>query len=92
MGMQLHGFTYHVGDLLETAVIHIVKRLQDSALDRLQAVINIRDCPLFNDIRGILDEVFIKELVELPKISIIFHGGVNTVDFYNQAGKALKKS
>jgi hypothetical protein len=63
-----------------------MKCLQDAALDRLQAVIDIRDRTLFDYIRSILDEVFIKELMEFSKISSFFHGVVATVDFYNLAG------
>ena len=92
MGMQFHGLADHVGYLLEAAVIHIIQRLQDAALYRLQAVIYIGDSALFDDIRGILHEIFIKEFVEFPEISTIFHGGVNRVDFYNLPVRDFKKN
>ena len=91
MGMQLHGLADHVGHLLEPAVIHIMQRLQDAALYRFQAVTHVRNGTLFDYIRGILHEIFIKKLMEFSKISNIFHGVVNRVDFYSMPCEEFEK-
>src|SRR5210317_661608 len=90
MGMQLHGLTDHVGYLLETAVIHIIQRLQNAALDRLQAVTHVRDGTLFNNIGGILHEILIKEFMEFSQIGSIVHGVVNRVNFSTLTSGEIK--
>jgi hypothetical protein len=81
MGVQFHGLADDVGHFLETAVIHVVQRLQDAALDRLQAVVYVGDRPLLDNIGGILNEVFVKEFMEFSQISSFFHGNVLSVEY-----------
>ena len=73
MGVQLHGLPNHIGDLLKTAIIHIIQRLQNTTLNRLQAVTHVRDGTFFNDIRSILHKILIKEFMEFSKVCYIFH-------------------
>ena len=73
MGMQLHGFSDHIGNLLETAIIHIIQGLQNTTLNRLQAVTHVRDGTFFNYIGSILHEILIKEFMEFSEVSYIFH-------------------
>ena len=74
MGMKLHGLPNHIGYFLKTAIIHIIQGLQNTTLNRLQAITHVRDGTFFNYIGSILHEVLVKELVEFSEISNIFHG------------------
>lgn len=80
MWVELHGITNYIGHFVEPAIIHIMQGLQDAALHRFQAIGNVRDGAFFDDIRGIVHEVFIKELMQLAiigetvhKLNQIFH-------------------
>ena len=60
--------------------------LENPSLNRFQPVVYIGNGALFNDIRGILDEIFIKEFMELAEVFRVFHG----LFLYVQLGKLLK--
>ena len=61
--MVFHGGADHVRDLVERAVVHLpVERPQDSALDGLQAVVDVGDRAVLDDIGRILDEVAVHHL------------------------------
>ena len=60
--MVVHRGTDHVGDLVETAVIHLDHCVQDSPLDRLKAVLDVGDCPVLDDIGGIFYEVLSEQV------------------------------
>ncbi len=64
MGMELHGFADDVGDLMETAVIHIVQGLQYAALNRFKTIVKMSGIARsLNDIGGVFEEILVEELV-----------------------------
>ena len=75
VGMEFHGFADHIGNLLEPAVVHVMQGLQNAALHRFQAVVNIGNRALLDDIRGILDEILVKESMEFAQLGVfgLFH-------------------
>ena len=83
MGMQLHGLSDHIGNLLKTAIIHIIQRLQNTTLNRLKTITHVRDGTFFDYIGSILHEILIKEFMEFSKVSYyVFHEMAYKLDFY----------
>jgi alpha-D-ribose 1-methylphosphonate 5-triphosphate synthase subunit PhnL len=62
--MELHRLPHHIGDLVKTAVLHIEQGLENPALHRFQAVVNIGNGPLADDIGGVLKEILLEELLK----------------------------
>ena len=60
----------HVRDLVERAVVHLVERPQDTALDGFQAVVDVRDGAVLDDVGGVLDEVAVHHLPQ----ALVRHG------------------
>ena len=56
MGVQGHGLSDGIGHLVETPVIHLEERLHDPSLDRLEAVVQMRDRPVKNHITCVLEK------------------------------------
>ena len=62
--MILHRVTDDVGDLDEAAVVLLVQRPQDAPLHRLQAVGQVRDGAVADDIGGVIEEPAIHPRVQ----------------------------
>jgi hypothetical protein len=45
-----------VGDLVEAAVVHFLQRVEDAALDGLEAVVDVRDGALEDDVAGVVEK------------------------------------
>ena len=52
----LHRVTDDVGDLVEASIVFLLQRMQDATLNGFQTIIDMRDCPLENDIAGIVEK------------------------------------
>jgi pilus assembly protein TadC len=64
MGMVLHAMSDNVGNLIESAIILFVERMQNTPLDRFQAILQLGDRPVTNDVRSVLDEIFVDQILE----------------------------
>ena len=64
MGMELHGLTHYIGHLVEAAVIHIEQGLEDTPLYRLQAVMDVGNSPLPDNVGGVFKEILFKEVMQ----------------------------
>ena len=62
--MVLHGLADDVGDLVETAVVHLPERMEDAPLHRLEPIVDIGNGPILDDIGGILEEVRVHQLAK----------------------------
>ncbi len=60
MGMKLHGLANNIGNLVETAVIHVVQGLEDTPLDRFQPIVDIRDSTLLDHVGGVLEKISVE--------------------------------
>ena len=58
--MIAHGLTDNISDLLESPVIHLKKRVNDTPLNRLQAVLQIRNSPVTDNIRSVFNKVLVE--------------------------------
>ena len=56
MRVELHGVAYDVCDLVVTPVVQPLHGVQDTALDRLQAVVDVRDGALQNHVGSIVQK------------------------------------
>ena len=56
MRVELHGMSHDVGHLVVLAVVHPLHGMEDTSLHGLQSVHDMRDSPLENDIRGIVEK------------------------------------
>ena len=56
MRVELHRGADDVGDLVEAAVVHVPERVEDAALDGLQAVVDVRDRAVEDDVAGVVEE------------------------------------
>ena len=54
--VELHRRADDVGDLVEAAVVHVPERVQDAALHRLQAVVDVRHRAVEDDVAGVVEE------------------------------------
>ena len=54
--MKLHGMAHNVCNLIVTPVIKPLHGVQDTPLDRLQPVVDMRHRTFQNDIRGIIQK------------------------------------
>ena len=85
--MVLHRLSDDVGDLGVVAVVHLVHRMQHAALDRLQAVHDVRDRTLQDDVGGIVQEPVLEHARQLVLMRVAsqqtgeFAGGFTLVDF-----------
>ena len=59
VGVVLHGVADDVGHLDEFAVVVLVQRMEDPALHRLEAVVQVGDRTVADDVGGVLDEVVV---------------------------------
>ncbi|MPM95701.1 hypothetical protein SDC9_142856 [bioreactor metagenome] len=57
MRVVTHRPADHVRHLVEFAVIHLKKRVDDTPLHRLEPVDKIGDCPLLDDVAGIFKKI-----------------------------------
>jgi hypothetical protein len=51
---------YHVGHLVELAVVHLKKGVEDPPLHRLEAVFQIRNRPILDNIGRVFEKIFIE--------------------------------
>ena len=65
MRVVLHGLSYHVGDLVEFAVVDLVQRVEDAALDGFEPIVDVRNCTIPNGVRGVFEEVVVVEIVDI---------------------------
>jgi hypothetical protein len=65
MRMKLHRLAHDVGDFVEFIITLSPQRFQDSSLDRLEAINDIRDRPVKDDVRSVLDEVTLHLLFKI---------------------------
>ena len=63
MGMVLHALPHYVGHLVVASVVHGEHGVEDAALHRLEAVLNVGDGPVTDDVAGVLDEVFVEDIL-----------------------------
>jgi len=54
--MVAHGGADDVGGLVEAAVVHFPKRVKDAALDGLEAIVDVRDGAVEDDVAGVVEE------------------------------------
>jgi hypothetical protein len=57
-----HAGAHDVGDLVELAVVHLEKGVEDAPLHGLQAVSDVGDRPVLDDIGGVVEEVVVEDL------------------------------
>ncbi|OQC74308.1 MAG: hypothetical protein BWX44_01072 [Spirochaetes bacterium ADurb.Bin001] len=58
MGVVLHAMPNNICDFMEFAIVHFKEGVQNSTLYWLKAIVQFRNCPVHNYIRGIVEEVF----------------------------------
>ena len=75
MRMIAHGVTDDIRNLVEAAVIDLDHGVEDSSLYRLEAVLDVGDCPVLDDIGCVLDEVLTE------KVFCVCHVCLLTPDF-----------
>ena len=63
--VELHGMAHDIGHLVETPVVEQLHGVEDTPLYRLQTVGKVRNGPLENDVRGIVEEPVLKHAREL---------------------------
>ncbi len=63
--MEAHRPSHRVGDLVEFAVIHLKESMDDSSLNRFEAIHQIGNRPFLDHVGGILQEVLAEELMRL---------------------------
>ena len=56
MGVEAHAGAHDVGDLVETAVVHFPKGVEDASLDGLEAVVDVGDGAVENDVAGVVEK------------------------------------
>ena len=54
--VQLHRGADDVGDLVKAAVVHVPERVEDAALDGFQAVVDVRDGTVEDDVAGVVEK------------------------------------
>ena len=57
VGMELHRLADDVGHLVVLAVVDLEERVEDAALDGLQAVVDFGNRPVLDDVGGVFEEV-----------------------------------
>ncbi len=62
--MELHGVAHDVGDLDEAAVVVLVQRIENAALDGLESVLDLGDGAVADDIGGVLQKIAVHEAVQ----------------------------
>ena len=74
--MELHRVADDVGDLDEAPVVVLVQRIQDAALDGLEAVLDLGDGAVADDVGGVLQEIAVHQAVQGAVAEVFFvHGG-----------------
>jgi hypothetical protein len=68
----LHGVADDVGDLDEAAVVLFVERVENPALDGLEAVVELRNGAVADDVGGVLQKIAVHEPVQRPVAEILF--------------------
>ena len=66
--MVLHGVADDVGHLDEPAIVLLVQRPEDAALDRLEAVRQVGDGAVADDVGGVIEEAAVDAAVERQSI------------------------
>ena len=54
--VKLHRRADDIGDLVEAAVVHVPEGVEDAALHRLQAVVDVRHGAVEDDVAGVVEE------------------------------------
>ena len=62
--MILHGVTDDIGDLDETAIVLLMQRPENAALNRLQAVRQVGDGAIPDDVGGVIEEAAVDARVQ----------------------------
>ena len=80
----MHRMPDDIGDFVESAIILLIQGMQDPALDRLQSIFELRNRSLPDDIRGVLEEIVIHEILErifgkVQQCGIRRHGKLSVV-------------
>ena len=57
--MEPHGLADDVGHLVVLAVVDLEEGMQDAALNGLQAVVDLRNRPVLDDVGGVFEEVVV---------------------------------
>ena len=58
--MIAHGLTDDICNLLEAAIVHLKKRVNDSPLNRLESVLKVRNSPVADNIRSVFNKVLVE--------------------------------
>ena len=77
MGVVVHGVADDAGDAVEPPVVHLAEAVQDAPLDGLEAVVDVGDGAVLDDVGGILEEVvapLLRELVLLGRGGLLMGG------------------
>ena len=70
MRVILHTLADDIGHLVEALVVHLMQRMQDPPLHRLQPIIKMRNRPLLDGIRGVLDVILVVELFYVGQVRL----------------------
>ena len=65
MRVVLHGLSYDIGDLVELAVVDLVQRVEDAALDGFEPVVDVRNRPVPDGVGSVFEEVVVVEIVDV---------------------------
>ena len=76
VGVVLHRVADGIGHLVETAIVHLLQAVQDATLDRLQSVVQVRNRPLENDVRRIIEEVLVVHPLDADDLLHVGTGSV----------------
>ena len=65
MRVVLHGLADYIGDLVEFAVVDLVQRVEDAALDGFEPVVDVRNCTVPDGVGGVFEKVVVVETIDI---------------------------
>ena len=74
VGVIVHHVADDVGRLVGPAVVDLLERPEDAALDRLQAVVHVGDRPVLDDIRGVVQKIPVHHGPQIGVIAPLIDG------------------
>ena len=75
MRMELHGMSYDICHLVVASVVQALHRVQDTSLNRLQSIVDMRNRTFQNNIRSIVQKPVLVHTAQL-----VFYSFVALVD------------
>src|SRR5271156_2688698 len=64
MRMILHSVSDYIRDFVESSIVLFVQRVEYSPLDRLQSILELGNCSIANDVRGVLKKIIVYEVLQ----------------------------